>query len=182
MAFKMIMCTDAFGALGYKGDLIYKISDDLKRFKQLTKGSICVMGRRTLESLPKQYLPERINVVLTSDKNYKPLNPSVIVMHDVESIINHYENGEQDKDVFIIGGAQLYNQFFYKVSAVHLTRVIDVAKKYDTEFDIEDFEDEKVFVKYSLETKYDEKTELYYQFIDYVNWAYLEEQKKEWGY
>lgn len=175
MVIKMIMCTDAFGALGYKGDLIYKISDDLKRFKQLTKGSIVVMGRKTLESLSNQYLPERINVVLTSDKNYKPQNSNVIVMNNVESIINHYENGKQDRDVFIIGGAELYNQFFHRVSVCHLTRVLEVAKNWDTEFDIENFEDEKVFVQYSTETKYDEKNNLYYQFIDYVHWDYISE-------
>lgn len=175
MVIKMIMCTDAFGALGYKGDLIYKISDDLKRFKQLTKGSIVVMGRKTLESLPNQYLPERINVVLTSDKNYKPQNSSVIVMHDVESIINHYENGEQDKDVFVIGGSQLYTQFLHHASICHLTRVLKVAEKWDTEFEIEVFDDEQVFVKYSLETKYDKKNDLYYQFIDYVHWSYIKE-------
>lgn len=184
MTIKMIMCTDAFGALGYKGDLIYKISEDLKRFKKLTEGSIVIMGRKTLESIPNQYLPDRINVVLTTDKNYKPKNSGVIVMHDVDTVLNHYSNGEQDKDVFIIGGETLYNQFFDHVQVVHLTRVLQTSDVFDTEFEIEEFENEDIFVKYNLETKHDNKLGLHYQFIDYVRWSHftayhnLENQKK----
>ena len=52
-------------AIGYKGDLIYHLSSDLKRFKALTTGHTVLMGRKTFESLPKGALPNRRNIVLT---------------------------------------------------------------------------------------------------------------------
>ena len=53
------------GAIGYKGDLIYHLSADLRRFKELTTGHTVIMGRKTFESLPKGALPNRRNIVLT---------------------------------------------------------------------------------------------------------------------
>ena len=57
------------GAIGYKGDLIYHLSADLKRFKQLTTGNTVIMGRKTFQSLPKGALPNRRNIVLTRQKD-----------------------------------------------------------------------------------------------------------------
>ena len=61
--------TASRGAIGRKGNLIYHISDDLKHFKELTSGHTVIMGRRTFESLPKGALPNRRNIVITSDPN-----------------------------------------------------------------------------------------------------------------
>lgn len=177
---KFVMCTDAWGALGYKGDLIYKISDDLKRFKQLTKGSIVVMGRKTLESLPNQHLPERINVVLTSDKKYKPKNSSVIVMHDIDNIINHYYNGVREKDIFIIGGAEIYNLFFEYVDVVYHTKVLEQSSKADTFFNIDSFEYESHFTCCNIETHFSDKYKSLYQFKTFVrNECLLEYYEEE---
>ena len=56
------------GAIGYKGDLIYHLSADLRRFKELTTGHTVIMGRKTYESLPKGARPNRRNIVLTRQK------------------------------------------------------------------------------------------------------------------
>jgi len=60
----LIFAVDNNWNIGYDGDLLYKISEDLKRFRRLTEGNIIIMGRKTFESLPdKKALPNRINIV-----------------------------------------------------------------------------------------------------------------------
>ena len=75
----LIFAVDNNWNIGYDGDLLYKISEDLKRFRRLTEGNIIVMGRRTFESLPdKKALQNRINIVITRDKEYKAEGAMVI--------------------------------------------------------------------------------------------------------
>lgn len=182
----MILCTDKHGALGYKNKLLYHISDDLKRFKKLTEGHIVLMGRKTLESLPHQFLPHRINVVITRDKNYKPKNSSVIVMHDFDTIINHYKSGEQDKDLIIIGGEQIYENFPEYPHVIHHTLVLDKAVKQDAKIDLDELlgiyynttSIHPKYVNYTTETRFDETSGLFYQFTDYVKTDYLKEYYK----
>lgn len=183
---KFILCTDKNGALGYKNQLLYHISDDLKRFKKLTENQIVLMGRKTLESLPNQFLPHRVNVVLTRDKNYKPKNSSVVVMHDFATIINHYKAGTQDKDLIVIGGAQIYEEFPQYPDVIYHTQVLDTNTKYDAEIDMEEllgtsYHTSNVhpkYVNYKTETHLDEKTGLFYQFTDYVKTDCVEEYHK----
>ena len=74
---------------------------DLRRFKDRTKGGTVVMGRKTWESLPRKPLPDRKNVVLTRNKNYKAEGATVVSdLADIEG-----------DDYFVIGGAQLYREF-----------------------------------------------------------------------
>lgn len=103
--------------IGKDNDLLWRISADLKRFKAITTGNTIVMGRKTFDSLPKGALPNRRNIVL-SHQDLKIDN--VEVFQDVESIAKATENDEQ---VFIIGGASLYNSFIDKVKRVFLTKV-----------------------------------------------------------
>jgi len=168
MVIKMIVCTDLYGWIGNKGKLLYHIPEDLKRFKEITESNIIVMGRKTLESLPQQYLPHRVNVVLTSDKNYKPKNSSVIVMHSIEQILNHYNSGTQDKDLIVIGGEFLYANFYKHTDIVHLTLVEDEADEYDTSFVCLDVLEREVdFLEVSCEEK--QYNDLNYKFIDFVS-------------
>lgn len=186
MVIKFILCTDKVGAIGYKNQLLYHISDDLKRFKKLTENQIVLMGRKTLESLPNHFLPHRVNVVLTRDKTYKPKNSSVIVMHDFDTIINHYKSGEQDKDLIVIGGAQIYEEFPQYPDVIHHTQVLDTNTKHDAEIDMEEllgtsYHTSNVhpkYVNYQTETHFDEKTGLFYQFTDYVKTDCVEEYHK----
>jgi len=182
---RLIVAHDEARGIGYKNKLLYHIKEDLQRFKRLTEGHVVVMGRKTHESLPVSILPHRVNVVLTRDKNYKPRNSNVIVMHDVETILNHYKSGKQDKDVFIIGGDSIYNAFIEHADVVHIT-YIHATRKADTHLGIvEDMNCfEEVFTPYKIETYMtDCKDKIMYQFIDYVHWRmfskYHELQKEK---
>lgn len=78
----IIVALDEQNAIGRNGDLLCHLPGDLKHFKQITTGHIVIMGRKTYESLPKGALPNRTNIVITSDvaENY----PGCIVVRSVE--------------------------------------------------------------------------------------------------
>ena len=104
-------------ALGKDNDLIWHISDDLKRFKRLTTGHAIIMGRKTFESMPKA-LPNRTNIVLTRNKNYKA--EGALVTSTVEEAL---DLAKHDTQPFIIGGAQIYSLFMVYCDRIELTRV-----------------------------------------------------------
>ena len=125
------------GVIGSGGMLPWQISEDLKRFKQLTSGSAVVMGRTTFCSLPNNTLPNRSLVVLTShvDKFNKQFGDHRHVacgdMYSAIATAKSMAIGRGSDNVFIIGGSHVYNQSFfltdrdgsYVVNRVLLTRV-----------------------------------------------------------
>lgn len=110
-------------------DLLYKISGDLQRFKELTLHSYVLMGRNTFESLPKP-LKDRTNVVFTGNKKYKINqeyldNYDIRVEHDFHKVINHYNTGIQDKELNIIGGSYLFAEGLEYADNIYLTMIHD---------------------------------------------------------
>lgn len=87
-------------AIGKNNDLIWYLSDDLKRFKRLTTGHTILMGRKTYDSLPNGALPKRENVVITRDKKLEL--PKCIMLHSIEEAIEKYAHSEEE--IFVIGG------------------------------------------------------------------------------
>lgn len=117
------------GAIGLNNELLYRLPNDLKRFKALTTGHTIIMGRKTFESLPKGALPNRRNIVLSRQEGL------------------HYENAEcyrsledalmqcdYTEDVFIIGGAELYKQTIGLASRIYLTLIDDTPAEADAFF------------------------------------------------
>ena len=103
--------------IGNKNKLIWKLSNDLKRFKNLTTNHSVIMGRKTFESLPNP-LPDRDNIVITRDTNYS--KPNIQVCSSIEDAINLTKT---DTQPFIIGGGEIYNQTINIVDKIELTRV-----------------------------------------------------------
>lgn len=135
MAIKLIVAVDKNFGIGYKGDLLFRVSEDLKHFRKLTEGHYVVMGRKTFDSLEKA-LPKRKNVVLTRTP-FKPLEHNVIVETSIQKLLNHYiESGSQEKDLWIIGGAEIYKQFLPYADEVHMTLIHAEAEKVDTYFPV----------------------------------------------
>lgn len=104
-------------ALGKDNQLIWHLPDDFKRFKQITTGHYIIMGRKTFESFPKP-LPNRTHVIITRQKDYNI--EDCIVVNSIEEAITISSNEE---DVFIIGGAEIYNQSIDFADKIELTRV-----------------------------------------------------------
>ena len=103
--------------IGKDNDLLWRISADMKRFKTITTGNTIVMGRKTFDSLPKGALPNRRNIVL-SHQALEFENTEVF-----SSISKITEATTNDKQVFVIGGASLYEAFINKVDKIYLTKV-----------------------------------------------------------
>ncbi len=113
----MIAAAAENNALGKDNKLIWHLSDDLKHFKNLTKGHHVIMGRKTFESMPKA-LPNRTNVVITRQKNYSAENAHVV--HSLEAALAF---AQEDDRPFIIGGGEIYRQGLAFADCIELTRV-----------------------------------------------------------
>lgn len=116
--------------LGFEQDLLFKISADLKRFKDLTMGHPVVMGRRTWESLPKKFrpLPGRTNIVVSSQtKGFD----GAMVSKSLEEALT--EAKKIDSDVGIIGGARIFAEALPYTDMLYLTE-IEGEKEADTFF------------------------------------------------
>jgi dihydrofolate reductase len=113
----MIAAAAKNNALGKDNDLIWHISEDLKRFKRLTSGHAIIMGRKTFESMPKA-LPNRTNIILTKKKDYQP--EGALVVNTVEEALALVE---EDAQPFIIGGGEIYRLFMETCDRIELTRV-----------------------------------------------------------
>lgn len=118
MKISIIVAAGEKNEIGKDNRLMWKLSSDMKRFRSLTTGHTIVMGRKTFESLPKGALPERKNVLITKDKNYRA--EGCFVFHSVDEAI---EGLKDDGEIFIIGGAELYRSFIDKCDKLYLTRV-----------------------------------------------------------
>lgn len=120
-------------AIGRGGDLLYHISDDLKRFKSLTMGCPIIMGRKTFESFPKGALPGRRNIVVTRNRDYTA--PSVETASSVEEALKMCASAP---DVYIIGGGEIYRQTLPLADRIELTLIDALCPDADTRFpDIE---------------------------------------------
>lgn len=92
-------------ALGKNNQLIWHLPADLKRFKKTTLNHVVIMGRKTFESLGKP-LPNRTNILITRDKNYKA-EGCVVVNSLKEALVTA---AKEDENPFILGGAEIYKQ------------------------------------------------------------------------
>lgn len=165
----MIVATDLDGAIGNKGDLLYHIPEDLKRFKELTTGHTIVMGRKTFESLPNQKpLPNRLNIVITRYPTifmaeHKDEDIYSLSLDGLKSLIESCPNEE----IFVIGGAEIYTQLIPYVDKIYLTKIYDNEKEADTFIDISFYKFRMVY-KSKLKYNWDNEDGIPYQFIDYI--------------
>jgi len=105
-------------ALGKDNQLIWHLSDDLKRFKFLTKDHCMIMGRKTFETFPKP-LPNRTHIVITRQVGYKAPD-GVIVVDNLEDAL---DAAKDDFQPFVIGGGEIYEMAMPFAEIIELTRV-----------------------------------------------------------
>ena len=111
-------------AIGKDNQLLWHLSDDLKRFKTLTTGHTIIMGRKTFESLGR-VLPNRKHIVFTQNPDFKVNDENVEVVHSMLQIQEYIENEEE---AFVIGGAVIYNLLMPYAKKMYITEI-------DKEFD-----------------------------------------------
>lgn len=106
--------------IGIDNKLPWHLPEDLKRFKNLTTNNVVVMGRKTHLSIGKP-LPKRLNVILTRNtKWHNPLGDNCVVCYSVEEVLERFKY----RDLFIIGGSEVYKEFLNIANRIYLT-VID---------------------------------------------------------
>lgn len=145
-------------AIGYKQELLCYLPADLKHFKELTSGHAIIMGRKTFESLPKGALPNRHNIVLTRDKLLQFTGCTTVTTMQ-EAIIA----AEEDSELFIIGGASVYQEALAFANRIYLTLIDHQFEQADTFFPKWD---EAVWCEVERKTfKADEKNRYDFSFI-----------------
>ena len=129
----MIVAMAENRVIGNKDKIPWHIREDLIRFKEKTKGHAMIIGRKTFESLLGYYkrsgrpIPKRINIILTRDKSYSKnvlINQliNIYVAHSIEKAISIAKKHEKE-EIFIAGGAQIYNLGIKYVDKLYLTIV-----------------------------------------------------------
>ena len=153
-------------AIGNKNKLLYWLPNDLKRFKALTTGHTIIMGRKTYDSLPKGALPNRRNVVISRSVTsipgcevYASLDEAIAAVQSSSAVVDGIDN-----EIFIIGGASVYEQSMPLADRLCLTIVHDIAKEADAFFP--PFDDWKEITR--EDHTIDEKHSFSYSFVDYV--------------
>lgn len=106
--------------LGRRNELVWAISADLKRFKQLTTGHPIIMGRKTYESIGRP-LPDRTNIVITRSPD--PI-PGCVVVHSFEEALVT-ARAEDTEEIFVIGGAEIFAQALPHTDRLYMTLVND---------------------------------------------------------
>lgn len=126
----LIVSADENWGIGSRNQLLVRIPDDMRFFREMTEGKVVVMGRKTRESLPNGTLADRINIVLTHDPNYKA--GSAVIVHSLEELHQELERYNTN-DVFVIGGSSVYRQLLDECDTAHVTK-IDFAYSADAYF------------------------------------------------
>lgn len=125
----IIAAVDRRMAIGFQNKLLFWLPNDLKRFKALTTGNTIIMGRKTFESLPKGALPNRRNIVLSSNPAITFTNAEVF-----PSLEAALKNCKADEHIYIIGGASVYRQALPLADELCLTEIDDTAADADVFF------------------------------------------------
>lgn len=121
--------------IGKNNKLLWHISEDLKRFKDLTTGHTIIMGRKTFESLGR-ILPNRKHIVFTQNPDFNVNDENVKIVHSMLEIQEYIENKEEN---FVIGGAMIYNLLMPYANKMYITEIH------------KDFEGDTVFPKINLD-------------------------------
>lgn len=105
--------------IGKNNQLLWHLPDDMKRFKALTTGHPVIMGRKTFESIGKP-LPNRENIVFTTNPDFSIEAENVKVVHGIEEIKEYIDSEE---NAFVIGGAMIYNLLLPYTKVLYVTEI-----------------------------------------------------------
>ena len=157
----LIAAVDRNWAIGYRNELLVRIPEDQKWFRETTTGKAVIMGRKTLESFPgKRPLKNRLNIVITGDSNYKA--EGAVVVHSIDEAIEAASDYASE-DIYVIGGESIYRQMLPLCDTAHITK-IDYSYRADAYFPNLDKDEE-----WKITDTSDERTyfDLLYEFIKY---------------
>ena len=127
-----IVAVDNNWGIGFNGDLLEHIPEDLRYFKEITKNNWIVMGRKTWDSLPKKPLPNRSHLVITNNPmSYKDMDEVLFAKIGQAKLIMNTQKGI---DFFVIGGGQIYEKLLPMCDRVYVTKIFKDHDQVDTYF------------------------------------------------
>lgn len=116
----LIVAVDKNWAIGKNNKIMWSIPADMKYFREMTKGNVVIMGRKTLESFPQgQPLKNRVNIVITRNENYRV--KGAVVVHSVEKAIE--EARKYEGELFVIGGESIYRAMLRYCDTAYITKI-----------------------------------------------------------
>lgn len=128
-----IVAVDNNWGIGYNGDLLEHIPEDLKYFKALTTGHVVVMGRKTWDSLPQKPLKDRLNIVISRQPR-GPLGEGMAFSIPMDEAKVRVALSGNDEEWFIIGGGSIYQEFLSVCDRVYVTKIYKDHDNVDTYF------------------------------------------------
>lgn len=128
-----IVAVDENWGIGFNGELLEKIPEDMKWFRLLTHERTILMGRKTWDSLPKKPLPDRLNLVITRGER-KFDNMTVFINMEEAKVRAREASKDHDDEWFVIGGGQIYKELLPFCDRVYVTKIFKSHKNVDTYF------------------------------------------------
>jgi len=122
MIISLVVAAAENNVIGKDNQLLWHLPNDLKFFKNTTWAMPVIMGRKTFESLKKQPLNGRFNIVITSHKDLQPASGEIKIASSTSESIKLAEETDC-KEAFVIGGGEIFKEFMPKADKVYLTRV-----------------------------------------------------------
>jgi dihydrofolate reductase len=117
----LIVAVDSNWAIGNKGELLVRIPNDHKMFREETTGKVVVLGRKTLETFPNGLpLKNRTNIILSTNQNYKVKD--AVVVHSIDELLVELKKYKSE-DVYIIGGESIYKEMLPYCNVAHVTKI-----------------------------------------------------------
>ncbi len=122
ITFSHIVAASKNNVIGVNGELPWDIPEDMKFFRDKTKGKIIIMGRKTFESVGHP-LPKRLNLVITRQKDYQAEGAVVFKSLPAAMEFAKTKVSDYDNEIFVIGGGEIYKQSLDSMDTVYLTRI-----------------------------------------------------------
>lgn len=117
----IIVAVDRNWAIGNREELLVRIPNDHKHFREETTGKVVVLGRKTLQTFPQgQPLKNRTNIILSRDQKFRVKDAAVV--HSVEELLEELKNHDT-QDVYVIGGESVYRQLLPYCDVAHVTKI-----------------------------------------------------------
>lgn len=157
----MIVAVDNNWAIGWKNQLLVRIPNDHKHFRQETTGKVVVLGRKTLETFPQgQPLNNRTNIILSTNPDYKVKD--AIVVHSISELLEELKN-YNDEDIYIIGGESVYREMLPYCNVAHVTKI---DREYQADAYFPDLDKDS---EWEITAESDEQTyfDIAYEFLKY---------------
>ena len=160
MKYSVIVAISDNNVIGKDNALLWHLSADMRFFKEKTTGHHIIMGRKTFESMGKRLLPNRTSIVITRNKDYEMPEGGIVA----SSLVDALGKAENDTEVFIIGGAQIYQMAIPFANTMYITRVHHT---FDGDAFFPEYDKSQWELVSSEHHKADEKNEYDYTFEEY---------------